>query len=60
MIHCDSTRPLALACDASSYSLGAVVSHVMDDGQERSVHVAYARCTLAAAEKNYSQLEKEA
>ena len=42
MIHYDSTHPLVLACDASSYSLGAVVSHVMDDGQEHSVHMAYA------------------
>ena len=58
LVHYDSTRPLVLACDASPYGLGAVLSHVMDNGQERPV--AYASRTLTAAEKNYSQLEKEA
>ena len=58
LVHYDSTRPLVVACDASPYGLGAVLSHIMDDGQERPV--AYASRTLTSAEKNYSQLEKEA
>lgn len=58
LVHYDSTHPLVLACDASPYGLEAVLVHVLDDGQE--CPVAYALCTLAAAEKNYSQLEKEA
>ena len=58
LVHYDSTRQLVLACDASQYGLGVVLSHIMDDGQERPV--AYASCTLTPAEKNYSQLEKEA
>ena len=58
LVHYDSTRPLVLACDASPYGLGAVLSHIMDDGHERPV--AYASRTLTSAEKNYSQLEKEA
>ena len=37
--------------------MGAVLSHVMEDGSERPV--AYASRTLSSAEKNYSQLEKE-
>jgi len=58
LVHYDSTRQLVVACDASQYGLGAVLSHIMDNGEERPV--AYASRTLTAAEKNYSQLEKEA
>ena len=57
LVHYDESKPLVLACDASQYSLGAVLSHVMDDGKERPV--AYASWTLTPAEKNYSQIEKE-
>ena len=56
-MHYDESKPLVLACDASQYSLGAVLSHVMDDGKERPV--AYASWTLTPAKKNYSQIEKE-
>ena len=58
LVHYDGNRQLVLACDASPYGLGTVLSHIMDDGQERPI--AYASRTLTAAEKNYSQLEKEA
>ena len=57
LTHYDTTKPLLLACDASEYGIGAVLSHT-DGNQERPV--AYASRTLSSAEKHYSQLEKEA
>lgn len=56
LVHCDAKLPLKLACDASSYGLGAVLSHVMADGQERPI--AYSSRTLL--KQNYSQIVKEA
>lgn len=58
LMHYDSTRPIVLATDASSYGLGAVLSHIDKEGIERPV--AFASRTLSVTERKYSQLEKEA
>lgn len=54
LVHYDTAKPLVLACDASPYGIGAVLSHIMPDKQERPI--AYVSRTLTAAENNYSQL----
>ena len=57
LAHYDPTQTLVLACDASPYGIGAVLSHTFKDGSERPI--AYASRTLGPAEKWYSQLDKE-
>ncbi|UYV64395.1 K02A2.6-like [Cordylochernes scorpioides] len=53
----DTTLPLCLATDASQIGVGAVLSHIIE-GQERPIM--FASRTLSEAERNYSQIEKEA
>ena len=57
LTHYDSNKPVVLAVDASPYGLGAVISH-SDSKNEKPI--AYASRSLTAAEKHYSQIEKEA
>ena len=58
LVHFDDKLPLVLSCDASPYGLGAVLSHRMENGDERPI--CYASRTLSEAEKKYSHLDKEA
>ena len=53
LVHYDGSKKLVLECDASPYGVGAVLSHVMEDGTERPV--GYASRTLSPSEMNYSQ-----
>lgn len=53
----DSRLKLKLACDASSFGVGAVLSHVLEDNSERPI--GYASRSLNKHERMYSQLDKE-
>ena len=54
----DPEKQVKLDTDASSYGLGAVLSHVDDDGNERPIE--FISRTLSEADKRYSQIDKEA
>ena len=58
LVHFDDSLPLVLSCDASPYGIGAVLSHIMPNGDERPV--LFASRTLTETEKKYAKLEKEA
>ena len=57
LAHYDPAKPVSLAVDASSFRLGAVLSHVTVDQEERTM--AFASRTLSSSERNYSMIKKE-
>ena len=57
LAHFNEKLPVVLACDASSYGIGAVLGHLLPNGKE--VPVAYYSRTLSPAERNYAQIDKE-
>ena len=56
--HYDPARELVLATDAGPNGLGACLAHRDENGQEHPI--AYASRSLSKAERNYSQIDKEA
>ncbi|XP_060539009.1 uncharacterized protein K02A2.6-like, partial [Pantherophis guttatus] len=58
LIQYSETLPIKLTCDASPYGVGAVLSHELPNGSEAPI--AYFSKTMSGAERNYSQLDKEA
>ena len=43
LVHYSPTLELTLACDASQYGLGAVLSHRFPNGEEKPMHMPPAR-----------------
>lgn len=58
LAHFNPDARIILTVDASPWGLAAILSQVEDDGKERPVY--YASRSLIAAEKQYSQIQKEA
>ncbi|GBN29578.1 Uncharacterized protein K02A2.6 [Araneus ventricosus] len=53
----DTELPVTLATDASPVGVAAVLSHIIDNVEKP---VAFSSCSLTEAERNYSQLHREA
>lgn len=57
LTHFDQTKRIMLTCDASPVGVGAVLSHVDENNQEKPIY--YASRSLSPAEKKYSQIDRE-
>ena len=60
LIHYGPKLELVGASDASANGIGSVLSHKMPSVEEKPIPVVFASWTLSSAERNYSQVEKEA
>ena len=57
LVHYNPNKPIRITSDASTYGIGAVLSHVMEDGNEQPT--AFTSRSLSKSERNFSQIEKE-
>ena len=55
LVHYNPVKPLILACDASPYGVGAVLSHKIGDDERPIAFISLTSTT----KKNYSQIDKE-
>jgi len=61
LVHYSPHAPLVIAADASSYGVGAVLSHIFKEGNQSVERpIMFASRTLSKAERSYSQLDREA
>lgn len=58
LTHFDPRRKIVVAADASAYGKGGAIMHEFSDGTLHPIH--FFSSTFNAAEKNYSQIDKEA
>lgn len=58
LVHYNPALPIGISCDASSEGIGAVLFHRYPDGSERPI--GNKSKILTGAQKNYSQIQKEA
>ncbi|XP_071642949.1 uncharacterized protein [Temnothorax longispinosus] len=58
LAHYDPKLPLIVACDVSSYGVGAVLSQKYPEGNERVIQ--YASQSLSHTQRKYAQIDKEA
>lgn len=57
LTHYDPNLPIYVTCDSSSYGVGAILSHKIN---EEDRPILFASGTLSKAEQKYSQIEREA
>ena len=58
LVHYNHKLPLLLSSDASPYGVGEVLLYITEEGKDQPI--TFASISLVPAEKNYSQLDKEA
>ncbi|XP_046753091.1 uncharacterized protein K02A2.6-like [Diprion similis] len=58
LVHFDTNLKVKLTCDASPTGIGAVLAHVFDNDEIKPI--AFASRMLTKAERNYSQIDREA